>query len=86
VAEGEDRPLKYPAIFFRAELLVLNKIDLLPYVPFDLARARDNARRVHPGMVILEVSALTGIGLTGWQEWIEKRLAALRPAMPLAST
>jgi hydrogenase nickel incorporation protein HypB len=86
VAEGEDKPLKYPAIFFRAELLVLNKIDLLPYVPFDLARARDNARRVHPGMVILEVSALTGIGLTGWQEWIEKRLAALRPAMPLAST
>lgn len=75
VAEGEDKPLKYPTIFFKAELLVLNKLDLLPHVPFNLASARDNARRVHPGMEILEVSCVTGQGLPGWQAWLEKRQA-----------
>src|SRR5208337_2751129 len=63
VAEGEDKPLKYPAMFFRSDLLVLNKIDLLPYVPFSLAKAREYARRVHPGIEIIEVSSLTGEGL-----------------------
>jgi hydrogenase nickel incorporation protein HypB len=76
VAEGEDKPLKYPAMFFRSELLVLNKIDLLPYVPFSLANARENARRVHPGIEILEVSCLTGEGLPQWQNWLERRLPA----------
>ena len=55
VTEGEDKPLKYPGIFHRAELMVLTKIDLLPYVPFDIAAARVNARKVHPAMEILEV-------------------------------
>jgi hydrogenase nickel incorporation protein HypB len=73
VAEGEDKPLKYPAIFFRSELLVLNKIDLLPYVPFDIARAREYARSVHPGMEIIEVSCTTGAGLGNWVEWLEQR-------------
>jgi len=50
VTEGEDKPLKYPAMFFRSELLILNKVDLLPHVPFDLRQARANAQRVHPGM------------------------------------
>ncbi len=72
-AEGEDKPLKYPAIFFKAELLVLNKIDLLPHVPFNLERARENARRVHPGMEIVEVSCLTGAGLERWREWLANR-------------
>lgn len=78
VAEGEDKPLKYPAIFFKSELLVLNKIDLLPHVPFDLAQARENARRVHPGMEILEVSCTTGTGLEAWQGWLAQRREALR--------
>ncbi|HYL46336.1 MAG TPA: hydrogenase nickel incorporation protein HypB [Candidatus Limnocylindrales bacterium] len=78
VAEGEDKPLKYPAMFFRSELLVLNKMDLLPHVPFNLASARDNARRVHPGMEILEVSCVTGEGLPQWQRWLESRLPAAR--------
>ena len=73
VAEGEDKPLKYPAIFFKSELLVLNKIDLLPHVPFDLARARENAGRVHPGMEILEVSCTTGAGVQAWQRWLVQR-------------
>ena len=65
VTEGEDKPLKYPSIFFKSELMVLNKIDLLPYVPFDIAAAAENARKVHPGMEIVKVSCLTGNGLHG---------------------
>jgi hydrogenase nickel incorporation protein HypB len=73
VAEGEDKPLKYPAIFAKSELLILNKIDLLPYVSFDLERAREYARQVHPGIEILEVSCTTGQGLDEWMQWLEKR-------------
>jgi len=71
VAEGEDKPLKYPSIFFKSALLLVNKIDLLPYVPFDLAQARENARRVHPEMEILEVSCVTSQGLHAWLSWLE---------------
>ena len=78
VAEGEDKPLKYPAMFFRAELLILSKIDLLPYVPFNMASARENARRVHPGIEMMEVSCTTGTGLEKWREWLEARRRALR--------
>jgi hydrogenase nickel incorporation protein HypB len=78
VAEGEDKPLKYPSIFFKSELLVLNKLDLLPFVPFDLARARENARHIHPQMEILEVSCTSGAGLREWQEWLAKKRAAFR--------
>jgi hydrogenase nickel incorporation protein HypB len=73
VTEGEDKPLKYPGIFHRAELMVLTKIDLLPYVPFDIAAARENARKVHPAMEILEVSSTTGVGLDAWREWLAAR-------------
>jgi hydrogenase nickel incorporation protein HypB len=85
VAEGDDKPLKYPAIFFRAELLVLSKTDLLPHVPFSVAGARENALRVHPGIEILEVSSLTGAGLESWREWLETRRRATRAA-PAAPT
>ena len=84
VAEGDDKPLKYPAIFFRAELLVLSKTDLLPHVPFKLASARENALRVHPGMEILEVSATSGAGLGGWREWLADRRRATRAATAAA--
>ena len=47
VTEGEEKPLKYPSIFFKSELMILNKIDLLPYVPFQIATAEENARRIH---------------------------------------
>jgi hydrogenase nickel incorporation protein HypB len=72
VPEGEDKPLKYPAIFLKSELLVLNKIDLLPYVSFDIARAREYAKSIHPDMEILEVSCTTGEGLDRWMQWIKK--------------
>lgn len=65
-AEGEDKPLKYPSIFFKSELLILNKIDLLPYVPFSVEAAEENARRVHPGLEILRVSCFTGAGFPEW--------------------
>ncbi len=73
VTEGEDKPLKYPSIFFKSELLVITKMDLLPYVPFNLAAAEENARRVHPGMDIVRVSCTAGSGFLDWLSWIEKR-------------
>jgi hydrogenase nickel incorporation protein HypB len=76
VAEGEDKPLKYPSIFFKSELLVITKTDLLPYVPFDIAKAEENARRVHPGMEIIRTSCTQGDGLKEWLGWLEKRTKA----------
>ena len=78
VPEGEEKPLKYPSIFFKSSLLVLNKIDLLPYVPFDLEKAKENARSVHPGMEILEVSCVTGAGFSEWHSWLEKQRERVR--------
>jgi hydrogenase nickel incorporation protein HypB len=71
--EGEDKPLKYPSIFFKSELMLLTKIDLLPHVPFSAERARENARRVHPGMEIIDVSSTTAEGLDCWMEWLQAR-------------
>ncbi len=68
--EGEDKPLKYPSIFFKSELMLLTKTDLLPYVPFNADLAKENARRVHPGMDIIEVSSLKGDGMAKWMEWL----------------
>jgi hydrogenase nickel incorporation protein HypB len=73
VTEGEDKPLKYPSIFFKSDLLVLNKIDLLPYVPFDIEAAADNAHKVHPDMEIVKVSCLMGDGLREWMNWLGQR-------------
>ena len=73
VTEGEDKPLKYPSIFFKSELLVLNKVDLLPHVPFDISAAEENARRIHPGMDIVRVSCTTGDGIQQWLAWLEQR-------------
>lgn len=69
VTEGEDKPLKYPSIFAKSELLVITKIDLLPYVPFNIEQARANARAVHPLMEIIETSTTTGEGLRQWLSW-----------------
>ena len=79
VTEGEDKPLKYPATFYRADLVVLSKIDLLPYVPFDVALARENARRINPNIEVLELSATTGAGMDAWRGWID---GLRRPASP----
>src|SRR5215469_13390884 len=73
VAEGEDKPLKYPSIFFKSELLVITKTDLLPYVPCDIVAAETNAQRVHPNMEIVRVSCTKNDGLQDWLMWLEKR-------------
>ena len=81
VTEGEDKPLKYPSIFFKSELLILNKVDLLPYVPFDIAAAEQNARRIHPGMKVVRTSCTTREGLDEWLAWLEQRRRACLPVM-----
>ena len=78
VTEGEDKPLKYPGIFYKADVMLLTKIDLLPHLEFDDALACENARQIHPGMEIIRTSARTGAGLDRWVAWIETRLH--RPA------
>jgi hydrogenase nickel incorporation protein HypB len=72
VPEGEEKPLKYPGIFFKSKLMVLTKVDLLPYVPFRLDDAIANARSIQPGIEILQVSASTGAGMDDWLRWVEK--------------
>jgi hydrogenase nickel incorporation protein HypB len=73
VTEGEDKPLKYPSIFFKSELLVLTKIDLLMHVPFDIAAAEENARRIHSNIEIVKVSCLTREGMQGWLTWLNHK-------------
>jgi hydrogenase nickel incorporation protein HypB len=70
VTEGEDKPLKYPGAFFKSKVMILNKIDLLPYVPFDIQAARDNAKRINPHIDIYETSCTTGQGLEAWNAWL----------------
>jgi hydrogenase nickel incorporation protein HypB len=73
VTEGEDKPLKYPDIFTAADLMVLNKSDLLPHLDFNVAECMANALRVNPQIQILMVSARTGEGLAALCAWIEAR-------------
>ncbi|MEA3413398.1 MAG: hydrogenase nickel incorporation protein HypB [Pseudomonadota bacterium] len=70
VTEGEDKPLKYPDMFHASDLMLLNKIDLLPYVPFDVDKCIDYARRVNPRIKVLKVSAISGEGMDAWCHWI----------------
>ncbi|MFO0553195.1 MAG: hydrogenase nickel incorporation protein HypB [Polyangiaceae bacterium] len=73
--EGEDKPLKYPDMFATADLVLINKVDLLPHLGVDRARMIDNVRRVRPSATILEVSATTGAGLEAFYEWLDRALA-----------
>jgi hydrogenase nickel incorporation protein HypB len=73
VTEGDDKPLKYPHAFRAARLLVYTKLDLLPHVPFDLERCTAAARRINPGIQVIELSALTGVGMTAWLDWLRGR-------------
>jgi hydrogenase nickel incorporation protein HypB len=70
VAEGEDKPLKYPLMFRACELVVVNKIDLLPYVDFDMDAFLANLDAVHPGVPRMLVSARTGEGVDAWCDWL----------------
>jgi hydrogenase nickel incorporation protein HypB len=81
VTEGEDKPLKYPHMFRAAEMMILNKTDLLPHVDFDIDRAIANAREVNPDISVLRVSAKTGEGLEAWYTWLREARAAARTAI-----
>ena len=81
VTEGDDKPLKYPHMFRAADLMILNKIDLLPHVDFDVSRAIANAAQVNPAITTLELSARTGEGLDGWYAWLRLEAARVRDAV-----
>jgi hydrogenase nickel incorporation protein HypB len=76
VTEGEDKPLTSPQRFRASEIMLINKIDLLPYVRFDVAKCREYAERIHPGIKIFEVSCYTGEGLEAWYAWLKEQVAA----------
>jgi hydrogenase nickel incorporation protein HypB len=78
VTEGEDKPIKYPDMFAAAKLMLLNKCDLLPYLSFKVDAAIEFARRVNPGIEIIQISATSGAGMADWLAWIEKGAAAAR--------
>jgi hydrogenase nickel incorporation protein HypB len=84
--EGEDKPLKYPDMFRAADLMLLSKCDLLPYLEFDADLAVENARRVNPHIRVIRVSATSGAGMDEWLEWISAgcrdRVAAKQEAIP----
>ncbi len=73
VTEGDDKPLKYPTMFQQAQVCIINKIDLLPYVDFNMEKARENALAVNPKLELFELSAKTGEGMDHWIQWILTR-------------
>jgi hydrogenase nickel incorporation protein HypB len=78
VTEGEDKPIKYPDMFRAATLMLLNKCDLLPYLGFKVEEAIEFARRVNPGIEVIQVSATSGQGMDEWLAWIAREAAGLR--------
>jgi len=76
VTEGEDKPLKYPHMFAASSLMLLNKIDLLPYLQFDVEKCLDYARQVNPNIEIILVSATSGEGMDEWLNWLETQRCA----------
>ena len=73
VTEGEDKPLKYPQMFHAADVMLLNKIDLLPYLDFDVEKCLEMARRVSPGIRIFQLSAKSGAGMADWYDWLRRK-------------
>ena len=74
VAEGHDKPLKYPLMFSDSDVLVVNKTDLIGMGDFEMAELRSTVMRMNPGIIIFEVSCRTGEGLPAWADWLEKRV------------
>ncbi|HEY6838815.1 MAG TPA: hydrogenase nickel incorporation protein HypB [Geobacteraceae bacterium] len=77
VTEGEDKPLKYPHMFRAADVLLLNKVDLLPHVDFDTERCLDMARRVNPDITVFALSSRTGEGMDAWYGWLADQVKKL---------
>jgi len=71
VTEGDDKPLKYPDMFASADLMIINKTDLLPYVDFSMERCLQNVRKIHPSIDAIALSATTGDGMEHWLNWLQ---------------
>jgi len=78
ITEGEEKPLKYPVMFRSCDLVLVNKMDLLPYLGFDLDGFLANLRAVNPAAAVIQVSARTGEGVDAWCGWLRARLAEVR--------
>lgn len=76
VTEGDDKPLKYPDMFYSSTLCLINKTDLLPYVPFSMEKVKANAKKINPKLEIIEVSCTSGDGLQEWYEWLRQKVLA----------
>jgi len=74
ITEGEDKPIKYPDMFYGSQVCIINKIDLLPYLKFDLEKLKDYAKKVNPNLEFFEVSAYTGQGMDSWYSFLKKSL------------
>ncbi len=75
VTEGDDKPLKYPDMFYTSTICIINKTDLLPYVPFDMEKVKANALKVNPRLKIFEVSCTSGNGLQEWYSWLKEKIS-----------
>lgn len=73
ITEGEDKPLKYPDMFHTSTVCLINKIDLLPHLSFDMEKLKDYARQVNPDLRFFEVSATTGQGMQDWYDWLSEQ-------------
>ncbi|WP_294484535.1 hydrogenase nickel incorporation protein HypB [uncultured Mailhella sp.] len=80
VTEGDDKPQKYPYLFHKAKAMILNKIDLLPYVDFDVARARAHASALNPDLAVMEISCRARTGLDAWYDWLRASVKAKKEA------
>jgi len=80
VTEGDDKPLKYPDMFHSSTLCIINKTDLLPYVPFDIEKVKANAKKVNHKLEIIELSCTSGEGLQQWYSWLKAKVLAPEPA------
>jgi hydrogenase nickel incorporation protein HypB len=81
ITEGEDKPAKYPLMFSKSSVVLINKMDLLPYLEIDLEKIRQESRKLNPRVVLFEVSARTGEGLDPWIQWIIDQKRALIPPL-----
>ena len=74
ITEGEDKPIKYPDMFLSSDVCIINKMDLLPHLDFDLDKLKDYAMQVNHHLVFFEVSATTGQGMEQWYKWLKSNL------------
>jgi len=78
ITEGDDKPLKYPLIFKESAVVLLNKIDILPFTNFNLESAREDLTALHPGIKIIETSCTTGAGIPQWCEWLNSLVSEIK--------